>query len=324
MLNKNFYNTILSQTFTPCGNYLVLGDIYGQIWVFHLSKIIKPDTNSTQQERLPKNVFTIDDVQINSLITTDNFLIVGTEGHVYGYQWKVIKSMKECKPAWRFTIPSNRDKLEKCDVNCMSYDKSTESIYLGCADNNIYLMKIEGGEILHTFTGHTNYLHSICNIGNEMVSGGEDGIVNIWDTRVKNVINRIEPYKNDKIARPDLGKWIGAVSFNDDWLVCGGGPRLSMWHLRTLNTSMIFPIDNRGIHVAEFKDNTILAGGTAEYFYNLSFNGDVVSEIPISSVTVYSAIHQDEPFNVLCLAGSSPKIDICSNFNYRDQVLSLY
>lgn len=52
-----------------------------------------------------------------------------------------------------------------------------------------------------------------------MVSGGEDGIVNIWDTRVKNVINRIEPYKNDKIARPDLGKWIGAVSFNDDWLV---------------------------------------------------------------------------------------------------------
>lgn len=55
--------------------------------------------------------------------------------------------------------------------------------------------------------------------GNEMVSGGEDGIVNIWDTRVKNVINRIEPYKNDKIARPDLGKWIGAVSFNDDWLV---------------------------------------------------------------------------------------------------------
>lgn len=87
---------------------------------------------------------------------------------------------------------------------------------------------------------------------------------------------------------------------------------------------MIFPIDNRGIHVAEFKDNTILAGGTAEYFYNLSFNGDVVSEIPISSVTVYSAIHQDEPFNVLCLAGSSPKIDICSNFNYRDQVLSLY
>lgn len=55
--------------------------------------------------------------------------------------------------------------------------------------------------------------------GNELVSGGEDGLVNIWDARVKSVINKIEPHKNDKIARPELGKWIGAVGFNDDWLV---------------------------------------------------------------------------------------------------------
>lgn len=34
MVNKNFYNTILSLAYSPCGNYLVSGDIYGQISVF--------------------------------------------------------------------------------------------------------------------------------------------------------------------------------------------------------------------------------------------------------------------------------------------------
>lgn len=106
--------------------------------------------------------------------------------------------------------------------------------------------------------------------------------------------------------------------------LCGGGPRLSLWHFRSLNNSTVFPIDDQGIHVAQFWEDAVLAGGRANLFYKMNFNGDIISEIPTSSVTVYSAVHQEEPFKALCLAGSSPKIDVCSNFNYRDQVLSLY
>lgn len=53
----------------------------------------------------------------------------------------------------------------------------------------------------------------------ELISGGEDGVVNIWDLREKNPVHKITPHKNDKVARPELGKWIGAVSLNEDWLV---------------------------------------------------------------------------------------------------------
>lgn len=52
-----------------------------------------------------------------------------------------------------------------------------------------------------------------------MISGGEDGVVSILDTRTYKVSNKIEPYKNDKVARPDLGNWIGAISSNDDYVV---------------------------------------------------------------------------------------------------------
>ncbi len=34
LLEKNFYNTILSTAFSPCGNYFACGNIYGDIVVY--------------------------------------------------------------------------------------------------------------------------------------------------------------------------------------------------------------------------------------------------------------------------------------------------
>ncbi|KAJ8940504.1 hypothetical protein NQ318_004443 [Aromia moschata] len=83
-LNKAFYNTVLSQTFSPCGNYLIVGDIYGVLSIFHLSKIIQPETNLSREELAPRNKITIkEDFQINSLLTTQNHIIVGGVGEIY-------------------------------------------------------------------------------------------------------------------------------------------------------------------------------------------------------------------------------------------------
>lgn len=42
-------------------------------------------------------------------------------------------------------------------------------------------------------------------------------------------------------ARSDLGRWVGCVAVDkDDWLVCGGGPRLCLWHLRSLAVTTVF------------------------------------------------------------------------------------
>lgn len=67
-----------------------------------------------------------------------------------------------------------------------------------------------------------------------------------------------------------------------------------------------------------------MAGGKINKFYRMTFNGDSISEIPTSSVSTYSVVHQEEPYKALCVAGSSPKIDVCTNFGYKDLVLSLY
>ena len=55
--------------------------------------------------------------------------------------------------------------------------------------------------------------------GNQLATGSEDGTVRIWDTRKPKAVHTIIPHSDHKLSRPKLGKWIGAVAMNDDWLV---------------------------------------------------------------------------------------------------------
>ena len=55
--------------------------------------------------------------------------------------------------------------------------------------------------------------------GNQLASASEDGTVCIWDTRKQKPIHTISPHLESSLSRPNLGKWIGAVTMNEDWLV---------------------------------------------------------------------------------------------------------
>lgn len=323
-LTKKFYNTILCQAFSPCGNYFVAGDIYGKISVFHLSKLINPDVKLSKDEQFPKCTFEVSkNMPINSLLSTDFHLIVGTVGEIKAYLWKNIKTSKNVACVWSIDIPNDTGGLNKADINSLYFLKDKDMLFAGCGDNNIYVFQIETRRLIKTLSSHSDYVHCVCGLRNDLISGSEDGSVLIWDVRDFKSINKIQPYMNTELNRPKLGKWIGAVGYNEDFLICGGGPRLSLWHFRSLNNSTIFPIEDKGIHVAEFYQDKVFAGGRSDHFYQMSFNGEIIAEIPTSGVTTYSVIHQEEPYKALCIAGSSPKIDICSNFVYKDLVLSV-
>ena len=50
------------------------------------------------------------DQQVQSILTTDNFLITGTCGEISGWDWKVATSTKsvKIKPSWTVQIPSKK------------------------------------------------------------------------------------------------------------------------------------------------------------------------------------------------------------------------
>lgn len=97
--------------------------------------------------------------------------------------------------------------------------------------------------------------------------------------------------------------------------VCGGGPKLSLWHLRSMEVTTVFPItDLKGVHVAKFHEDRVFAGGAGPHFYQLSLNGQIHGQIPTSASTVYSAEFRESPQKVLYIFQSYKIVSWLSSY----------
>lgn len=54
-----------------------------------------------------------------------------------------------------------RDSYDKPDINYMVYSKVNNLLYVGCGDNNIYVINLEDRKILRSMQGHTDYIHCL-------------------------------------------------------------------------------------------------------------------------------------------------------------------
>lgn len=132
------------------------------MFCYSLIKVINPDSHVVKKGQYLKNKFTVEeDVQINSLLTTDNYLIVGTTGEISGYTWKNVVSSKDAKVAWKIDLPNIRDSFDRADINTLICNNDDGFVYAGCGDNNIYVINVETGKSVQVLKGHSDYIHSI-------------------------------------------------------------------------------------------------------------------------------------------------------------------
>lgn len=330
---KTYYTVALAQTTSTDGKYLFVGTNFGEILVFSIESLtidisdsdslaLTPETKIGSNTE-PLQIFNASEKsQIYSLSYFNDFLIVGTNAEITGYSFK--GQQIASKKVWEVRIPSTPENAELNEINCLWLDRDAGNLYAGCGDNNIYSVSLEDGKILRTFAGHTSFIHCVDgNKSGQIVSASEDGSIRIWDVRLKKSSAKLDPYKKEQLSRPEYGKWQGTVAFNNDWLVCGGGPRFSMWHLRSNEVTEVFNFPEK-IHISGFVDDLILVGGDYQNVQQYNFNGNLVTELPVSSPSIYSAVWQSSPHKLLSFGGSSNVLDICTNYNYRDICLKLY
>ncbi|XP_065086816.1 THO complex subunit 6 [Ochlerotatus camptorhynchus] len=326
-IKKCFYTTILSQTISTDGKYLFCGSNFGEILVYSIERIAScSETITNDPDRLPTDpqlVFSLPEkCQVYSLAFHKDFLIVGLNGEICGYQWNG-KNGTIGKKTWTVKLPASTEYTDINEINYLWMDKDEEILYAGCGDNVMYAVSLEDGRVIRQYQGHVDYIHCVSGCAGKIATASEDGSILLWDARQAKFTSKIEPHTSQALNRSEFGKWQGTVSITEDWLVCGGGPRFSLWHLRSLECTTDFGFPDR-IHVSGFIDDIIYAGGDCKNLYQYSFNGDVTAEIPLSAPAVYSVVQQTEPNRFMAIAGAASQIDVCTNFSYRDIVLNAY
>ncbi|XP_029997819.1 THO complex subunit 6 homolog isoform X1 [Sphaeramia orbicularis] len=308
--------SVFSQSFSPCGRFLAAGNNYGQIALFSLSAALSPDASALNQK--PVLTFTAHEGPVFCLLSTDVHLLSSGNGEISAWSWsELIK--KNVKPVWT-RRPNYRSSLEIPEINAMTLNPRDDTLIVGGGDNNVHILDLEQGVFKAVLQGHTDYIHclSVRERDNEILSGGEDGAVRVWDTRTGRSAHCIEVYKYEMCARPQFGKWISCVTTDSDWMLCGGGPALSLWHLRSLSPTSVFPLTGCQ-RQAVFYQDMILAVGDGPVVSHCLLGGDVRAQIPCSSqsLNTLQSNSSSTEYRVLTVGGSSAHIDVFTNPSYR-------
>lgn len=318
---KYLYNLVFCQTISDSGKYLFLGNRFGDIFCQKIEDFenVEDDKPKTRVRIYPQG----ENHSIDSLAFHRDFLIVGTAGCVYGLKWDEENSKLSSSKKWEVQIPLTSESIEQADVNSMWLDKAHDILYVGCGDNNMYSINLEDGKIVRTFSGHEDYINTVCGCDGKLFTSSEDGCVRIWLPSEKNSVGKIEPYTNSKLVRPDFGNWIGGLAVSSDWLLCGGGTRLSLWHMRSMTCSTDYSFEG-AIHCADFVDENVLVAGEHTSVQHYTLNGELVADIPVEHTATYSIVWQNQPFKFMSMAGYSNKLHVLTDFRFLDTSVDLY
>ncbi|KAG9342953.1 hypothetical protein JZ751_015169 [Albula glossodonta] len=313
--------SVFSQSFSPCGRFLAAGNNYGEIAVFSLSSALSPEASEVSQK--PILTFTAHEGPVFSLLSTDSHLLSTGNGEISAWSWaELIK--RNTKAVWT-RRPQYKSSLEIPEINSMVINPRDNSLAVGGGDNNIHIMDLESGVFKSVLQGHSDYIHclSIREREEEILSGGEDGAVRIWDCRTGQTVHCIEVYRYEDCARPQYGKWISCLTTDSEWMLCGGGPSLSLWHLRSLSPTSVFPLSGCQRQAAFYQD-LILSVGEGQFVSHCLMGGEVKSLIPCMppSLNTLAINTSSTEHRVLTVGGSSDQIDVFTNLSYRAFSLS--
>ncbi|XP_059548826.1 THO complex subunit 6 homolog isoform X2 [Myotis daubentonii] len=306
---QRLHMTIFSQCFSPCGKFLAAGNNYGQIAIFSLSAALSSEAK--EESKKPIVTFQAHDGPVYSMVSTDRHLFSAGDGEVKAWLWAEILK-KGCKELW-CRQPPYRTSLEVPEINALLLVPKENALILAGGDCQLHTMDLETGaftvrgpwsgregeaffpdpiltlrlSLQRALRGHTDYIHCLAlrDRNPEVLSGGEDGTVRLWDLRMAKEVQTIEVYKHEvracpphtlssllpghllcldlllsspppsqECSRPHNGRWIGCLATDSDWMVCGGGPALTLWHLRSSTPTTIFPMWAPQKHVTFYQD----------------------------------------------------------------------
>lgn len=346
------YTTITAQSFSQDGQYLAVSNDLGRIAIFNVPQIIDNESKGQAVFHFEAaSTLDLDKVKgrhrnkgcVNSLKTIKGTLLVAvsqeSSAAILAFAWKDLIN-HTVRLEWSIDYSSG---LLPTEINAIDVDEIHEKLFvvggMGNAkeptkDFAVRQIDLETRmETRKPMLGHQGYIHAVqySTFSHLTATCGEDGTVRTWDVRdSRPQTSTIEPNKFANLSRPRLGSWLGDVSLHGDWIITGGGPKASIWHLKTMTPSVIpeLPEHCQSIFITKFipSDDRLIIGGQfiGGKMYHFNLNGDLMAEVKTTSSCLYSVeVTEQNDFKLLSAGGASSKIDLCChNFSYNDNTIT--
>ncbi|CAF0842822.1 unnamed protein product [Brachionus calyciflorus] len=331
---KSLYTTVFAQKFSPDGNHLAACDNFGTLFLYKLSSVLSAD--NIEKQKLPYLKFKSHNCSLYTLESTSELLLCSPLNELVAYRWRDLTHSKDStRPFFSIKMPRNNDCFNinsNIETNSLVCDSKNDpkKVYAGCGNGEIFIYDLESTKIISKFTAHRDCIYQVLlkNNNNELISTSEDGEVKIWDLRSNQNCVSIKPHESSECSRPNLGKFITCAAVDDDnWLICGGGPRLAMWHLRSLKPMGIPEFTDQLFvpNVCKIHSNQIITGGNTNSLFIHDFENKLKTEIKTSSNCIYDiSINTSSKSNrIVSIAGNGTSIDVCSsNLTYKALTLN--
>ena len=275
---------------------------------------------------------------------------------IHAWSWDALVAGQDRPPAAVWTTytadPSARTIEGPIEVNDLAADTQAGNLLAAAGDGRVHIFNIKSQKklgSLDTPAGGMLHCVNVLPTSRRCITAGEDGIVRFWDLRSTATTTAHPQQPTDTIdtAGPANGNSSGGgggggggtsgslatgkcvscaqVNANEDWLLCGGGNGVSLWHLRSNQKTTTFKTSaNYYATNAHFTDTGVCAVGNDGTYSTWAMNGDVQLQVGVSCGVAFSAARcpTDDPAlsGILTVAGNSPTVDIIASAGHKASV----
>mmetsp|Transcript_15882 Transcript_15882/g.22390 ORF Transcript_15882/g.22390 Transcript_15882/m.22390 type:complete len:401 (+) Transcript_15882:123-1325(+) len=238
--------TIVDASFCPNGVYLIAGGDDGVVNLWNIEKCLDDDNNKEIKylEIQPDISFAIEN-SINSITFTQFsssssspsdgvFVVIGTDTSIQLFEFasvlECIVSGETPLSTCEYKAPTKRGSRDSTfplpEFNQVVKNYSGDKQLIGaCGDSTAHQFDVEKSCLVRSYEGHSDYLLTLSTSPdgeNLLVTGANDGMIGVWDTRVKRWSSMLE----NNFKRFNFTSWVSSIELSHgsgNWLTCAGG-----------------------------------------------------------------------------------------------------
>ena len=342
---------ILATAFSPCGTYLVCGTSHGRLhlWLFREGDggALAAPTRSATLHAHGSAIYALSFAETKGGL----LLLSGADEEIRGWRWSdLVDAPNGTAPTSVLRLENPRTAMRRgavgqlSETSALAVDSSSGLLYSAAGDGNAYAWDLSAQSCVATFdAGVGEPLHCLatCPRHRQLVTGGEDGAVRLWDVRTASCAHTLRPDAPPLVHAAPAGAgeggapartggggggggWCGCVAVDEaeTWLVAGWGDGfLATVELNTLASVACMPTSAAPTAACFLpgSDFNVVSIGSESALYSWRLTGELETRAACSSPTALGlSVNQLRGgAQVVAVGGSAGTVDIFTDTSHR-------